>query len=126
MSNFEALGLLMAWGLFSTYILVVILRAALSIFGMVQTGLLDGLPVSIEFRRRLVWSWSFPVNMCAIILNSFGTLLLIQLGMNVDDPKLQNLAYLYASVTGLTAIGWAMGTATTMIYQLALLRKEKS
>lgn len=158
----------MAGNVSSAYVIVALLGKTLSITSILETGLVDGVPVSIEyrrrliwyvyfgvmnvavillaiatlvgvqigmsvddpklqnlFRRRLVWTYQFTANMSATILQALGALVLIQIGMNVDGPGLQNLTYFFATVAGLSAISWPFGSASTMRYRLARIRKEE-
>ena len=92
---------------------------------IVQTGLADGVPVSIEFRWRLLWIWYFPSGVAVVVLCAVGALLQIQIGMHVDDTKIRNLAYLVASSLGVTAILWAFGVAGWTRHLLTLFRNEK-
>ena len=125
MSSFEALALLVVTWMSSLYVLVVTLGKTLAITSIVQTGLVDGVPVSIEYRRRLIWYWYFGVSLGVLIAFPVVMLVLVQIGMRVDDPKLQNLMYLFASLAGVGAVGWALGVVSQMSYHLKLLRKEE-
>ena len=125
MSDLETLVFLMAWLLFNLFLVVLLVRVGLTLSGVIQTGSFDGVPVAIEFRRRLIWSSHFAIHLGATVVQAVGALVLIQIGAHVDDTKVQNLAYLCASVAGVLAIAWPFAAFEWMRYQVALLRKEE-
>lgn len=123
--SFLALALLMAMTISGVYVLVIASRELRSILVVVETGLADGAPVSIQFRYLLVWTWYFPLVMGFIFMGVVVALGQIQIGMNVDDLKIRNLAYLGATGAGLSVIVWLFSLVNIVIYQIALLRREK-
>jgi hypothetical protein len=126
MTSFQALALLVASVFVIIYLLSIWTKHVRWALMIVQTGLADGVPVSMEFRWRLLWIWYFPSAVCVVGLCVIGALLHIQIGMHVDDTKIRNLAYLVASGLGVAAILWTFGIAGWMRHLLALFRKEKS
>ena len=122
LSSFQALALIAACTVAFVYMVVSAAREARWGLMAVQTGFSDGAPLSIGFRWRLLWAWFFPSGIAVIALCVAGALVQIQIGANVDDTKVRNLAYFMASTLGVMAILWVLGLVGFTRHLVALLR----
>ena len=123
MSAFEGIALILGATLSAVYLLIVLQREIRSLNLVLQTGVEEGVPVTVEYRWMVLWTFYLPTAMFAIALLTILALAAIQIGMNVADLKIRTLAYLCAAGAGTSTIMWSIGLANGLILHIPTLRK---
>lgn len=89
-----------------------------------MTGVDNGLPVSVEHRRIVLWNFYVPNGAMIVALAAVSAAALAQVGRNVADPVVQALAYITGGGAGLVAFSWTFGTAIGVTYMVPILKSS--
>jgi choline-glycine betaine transporter len=123
MTAFQALALIIGGTASAIFLLTVLQREIRSLELVLETGLAEGVPVSVEYQRRVLWIWYLPIGMYTISLLAIGGLAMIQVGLNVADLRVRNLAYLCAAGAGMSFLMWVSGSVGGVILYTRALRQ---
>jgi len=106
MTNFNALLLIVAFALPATFIFFYIDGLLLKRIDTISTGMVEGVPVSLQHRRlMLYYSWGMNV-WVGVIYCVLCVLLWILIARNIADPRLQSYAYLAAFFVSGGVLNW--------------------
>ena len=113
MSNLETIGLILVafigGGALLTFLSEVLNKQA----GVILTGLSDGVPVSLELRRVMLYRVYLQYLGGVIATSVVLALASVRIAENVHDPDIKTLAYISAFFAGFVACSWAiLGTWT--------------
>jgi hypothetical protein len=123
MSTFQALTLILATVIFGGFLLQVLSKMAETQSHTIVIGVYNGVPLSTEHRKMMLWNYYLPTGNSGVITSVFLGIVLAQIGKNVAEPTVQLFAYGAAGVLGLNAFLWLAGTISGVIYFTSVLRK---
>ena len=124
MSSFQALALILVTMAVGVHVIVGLQRYAQSMLLALATGVDRGVPISVEHRWMVLWSFYVPNASFGVALTAAGAIGLAQIGMNVADPTVRVFAYLCAGGSGLSSLMWILGTASGVHYAASILRER--
>lgn len=125
MSNFQALALILITMGVGVYVIVDLQKYAQAMLLVLATGVDKVVPISIEHRWMVLWSFYVPNAAFGVALTAAGAFGLAQVGINVTDPAVRAFAYLCAGGSGLSSLMWILGTASGVHYAASILRERK-
>ena len=123
MSTFQALALIIGGTASAIYLLVMLQREIRSGELVLETGLAEGVPVTVEYRRKALWVYYLPTAMFSLSFLAIGALAMIQVGLNVADLNVRNLAYLCAAGAGMSFLMVTSGIVGGVILYTRALRQ---
>jgi hypothetical protein len=113
MSNLETIGLILATLVGGGGLLIWLSELLNRRAAIILTGLSDGVPISLEQRRLMLYRVYFQYLGSIVGISLVLTLALVRIAENVGDPDIQGLAYVTAFLTVFSGITWAtLGTWT--------------
>jgi len=108
LSDFYATATIFALGVAFLVIYVPMDRRIWQRSTAIMTGVIEGQPISMEYRRHFLRvGWVTDVGVM-IAITSAGTYGFVLLGSSVSSDPLKGYAYLSAVITGSGALGWSM------------------
>jgi hypothetical protein len=125
MSNFHALSLTLATGLAAVYIQLALQRMAEANSQRILTGSFDGVRITLQHRRMLLYTFHISTVGTAAGLALVVAVGLVQIGKNVDDEELRLFAYICAGAAGASSLLWSLGSIPGIAYMASVLKAER-
>ena len=126
MSNLQTNGLILAAFVVGSGLLVFMSEILNKQAGVILTGLSDGVPVSLELRRVMLYRVYFQYLGGVIAISVILALALVRIAENVQDPDIKTLAYVTAVSAGFPALTWAiLGTWTGIDCARAIRKADR-
>jgi hypothetical protein len=93
----------------------------------IETGVLQGIPISTNYRRILLYQIWVGYGLGAVVCGIFAAIVNIRIAALVDDVDLQTVAYVAAVAGGLAAFSWvANGVLSLTHYRSVIRQAERS
>jgi len=126
MSDFNALGALVALGIANGFLFVFMDKWVKSRAGTVATGFFEGVRMPIE-RRRYLLQVELVLNSGALIVIE-GTLAIgwLLIGMNASGSDARLFAYLLVFIDTVAAVGWLVTFPVAYRHFASLLRQAET
>ena len=127
MSNFAALGLIIAT-LFTTNVIAVwTLDRCTTRAAQVLNGVHEGMPMPTEFRRFLIFQNVLPAMASVAFLDILGAFVMLGAARSLPpDAGIQWIAYAASLWNVLAAFQWLVGGGILVLYLVSVVRSSES
>lgn len=126
MTNFNTLGLLAAVAIPSLFVWYYIDGLILSRIETIATGMVRGVPVSLQHRRLMLsFSWAMVV-LAGVIYCVLMFLLWLAIAINIADPRLRSFAYLCGFYAAGGFLYWSVGAFVWYFQLSSTLRQAET
>lgn len=126
MSNLETIGLILAALVGGSALVIYVSEVLSKHVVVIITGLNDGIPVSIELRRLMLYRICFPYMGGSAAFSIAIALGLLRIAENVSDPSIRTLAYIIAVIMAFPGVNWlVLGTWTGIDCARAIRKADR-
>jgi predicted secreted protein len=106
MSNFYAIGLIMALFIAAGFVYVYLDRTLQDRYDAIATGVIRGVPVTVEYRQLLLYTRLLPAIVVVVSMLSFWALGCLLLARNTSGEEVRLFGYLAAFIISWGVVGW--------------------
>jgi hypothetical protein len=92
----------------------------------IETGVLRGIPVSIEYRRIMLYAIWVGYGLGAVTCGIFAAILNIRIAAYVDDGDIKAVAYVAAVIGGVGAVAYTANGVLSLIHYRSTLRQAEA
>jgi hypothetical protein len=126
MATSTALALIIANFLPLFFCFHYISKLANDVGAQIETGVLQGIPTSIEYRRMMLYAIWVGYGLGAVTCGIFAAILNIRIAACVDDADIRAAAYVAAVIGGVGALAYTANGVLALIHYRSTLRQAEA
>jgi len=126
MSSSTAIALITAAGFSGFFCFQYTAKMAADLCQEIVSGVSQGQPMSIKWRWLMLLHYYVPYAMAAVVCAVGIAAVNVTIAQYAPDGGVKSLAYLFAILSGTSAVGWLLGGTVHFIYFRSLLREAEA